>query len=570
MKTRNIILLALTALLAVSCHSWDDPAEDAGMNSYGNKDLKESNVVQISDLLTKYKNEVTSENIKQITDACQIKGIVTSNDEGGNIYKNLYVVDGTGGLCLKIDKTSLYAEAADGQCVLVNLKGLWIGSYGLQPQIGGTPYTNNSGKLVIGNINRNTWAEHYKLIPDIEGLSAKPITTNDMSALDMDKDFGKVVTLVGIKMKKADGTTVFAPSASGSDNQKVAGQASPVFIRTSTFAKFAKMVMPTGQFNITGVITRYNNDWQILPRAIRDIQEYTGSETLDYKVDFTQPDPEGEGTAAKPFNVIAAANKCEEIGTTISKEKYYVKGYVMEDVTVSSYGNASFEIADTKMGGERFTAFQVAGSDGKKMTEGYKINKGDEVVIYGAMYNYSGYKPETDGKGAAYIVTINGKKTDGSGGGGGEPTPSEGNVTTSVDGAVVTLTNTTVTASTNTVSVDLNEQGWEDTKEPTAVTLNDGTTIVFSKGEGGSTPKFYANTKGVRMYAKNTIVITGASKAIAKVVLNCDSYGGTDYVGNTTLFGSASDNKLTVVNEHTGTSGGTQLRVKTIDITYAQ
>ena len=61
MKTRNIILLALTALLAVSCHSWDDPAENAGMNSYGNKDLKESNVVQISDLLTKYKSEITSE-----------------------------------------------------------------------------------------------------------------------------------------------------------------------------------------------------------------------------------------------------------------------------------------------------------------------------------------------------------------------------------------------------------------------------------------------------------------------------------------------------------------------------
>lgn len=569
MKTRNIILLALTALLAVSCHSWDDPAENAGMDSYGNKSLKESNVVKISDLLTKYKSEITSGGMKQITDACQIKAVVTSSDEGGNIYKNLYVVDGTGGFCLKIDKSSLYSEATEGQCMLIDLQGLWIGGYGLQPQIG-TKYLDGTTEK-IGNINRNTWAEHFKLIPDIEGLSAKPITTNDMSALDIDKDFGKVVTLVGIKMKNADGTTVFAPSTSGSDNQKVASQASPVYIRTSTFAKFAKQVMPTGQFNITGVITRYNNDWQILPRTLRDIQTYTGSETLDHKVEFTQPEPEGEGTAAKPFNVIAAVNKCEkEIGTTLSKEKYYIKGYVMEDVTVSSFGNASFEMADTKIGGERFTAFQVAGSDGKKMTEGYKINKGDEVVIYGAMYNYSGYKPETDSKGAAYIVTINGKKTDGSGGGGGEPTPSEGNVTTSVDGAVVTLTNTTVTASTNTVSVDLNEQGWEDTKEPTAVTLNDGTTIVFSKGEGGSTPKFYANTKGVRMYAKNTIVITGASKAIAKVVLNCDSYGGTDYVGNTTLFGSASDKKLTVVNEHTGTSGGTQLRVKTIDITYAQ
>ena len=101
----------------------------------------------------------------------------------------------------------------------------------------------------------------------------------------------------------------------------------------------------------------------------------------------------------------------------------------MEDVTVSSFGNASFEMADTKMGGERFTAFQVAGSDGKKMTEGLKINKGDEVIIYGAMYNYGGYKAETDGKGAAYIVTINGKRTDDTSGGGGSEAVPEGDGT---------------------------------------------------------------------------------------------------------------------------------------------
>jgi hypothetical protein len=72
------------------------------------------------------------------------------------------------------------------------------------------------------------------------------------------------------------------------------------------------------------------------------------------------------------------------------------------------------------------------------------------------------------------------------------------------------------------------------------------------------------------MYAKNTLTITGSSKAIAKVVLTCDSYSGTDYVGNSQLYGSASGNALTIVNDFTGTSGGVQLRVKTIEITYAQ
>ena len=92
----------------------------------------------------------------------------------------------------------------------------------------------------------------------------------------------------------------------------------------------------------------------------------------------------------------------------------------------------------------------------------------------------------------------------------------------------------------------------------------------FEKGEGGSTPKFYTATNGVRLYAKNYIKITGASKAIAKVILNCDSYNGTDYVGNELLYGLADGLAMFIYNEHTGTSGGVQLRVKTIEITYAE
>jgi hypothetical protein len=198
-------------------------------------------------------------------------------------------------------------------------------------------------------------------------------------------------------------------------------------------------------------------------------------------------------------------------------------------------------------------------------SSGDVLKVGDEVVILGNITSYNGTYETAQGKN--YLYSLNGNT---GGGGGDTPTPPEGNVEKSLDGTVLTLTNTSVTASTNTVSVDLNEQGWQDAKEPGKVTLNDGTTIEFAKGEGGSTPKFYAATKGVRLYAKNTITITGSSKAIAKVVLNCDSYNGTDYVGNSTLYGSASDKKLTVVNEHTGTSGGVQLRVKTIVITYAQ
>lgn len=134
----------------------------------------------------------------------------------------------------------------------------------------------------------------------------------------------------------------------------------------------------------------------------------------------------GTGTQADPFNVAAAIAKCKEIGTDPSTEKYYVKGIAQGNATAdASYNNITFDIADTD-GGAQFTCYQVAGTDGKPLPSGFTIKKGDEVVVYGPIYNYKGNTPETTGKSEAYIVTVNGKAT----GEGGGDTPQPSNTST--------------------------------------------------------------------------------------------------------------------------------------------
>ena len=129
-------------------------------------------------------------------------------------------------------------------------------------------------------------------------------------------------------------------------------------------------------------------------------------------------DPKGTGTKDDPFNIAAAIAKCVEIGTNPSTEKYYVKGIAVKDATASGgFGNISIDLGDSKDATAIFKAFQVAGTDGEKLADGYKVNTGDEVVVYGPIYNYQGNTPETAGKSAAQIVTINGKSTSESGGG---------------------------------------------------------------------------------------------------------------------------------------------------------
>jgi hypothetical protein len=44
-------------------------------------------------------------------------------------------------------------------------------------------------------------------------------------------------------------------------------------VRTSTYADFAKMPLPQGEVDITGIFTRYNNTWQILIRQVSDVVE---------------------------------------------------------------------------------------------------------------------------------------------------------------------------------------------------------------------------------------------------------------------------------------------------------
>ncbi len=525
MKTRNIILLALTAIFAASCHTWDDPSVIDGRNSYGNQYLQESNVVTLADLKAKpeFKDVISSGSLKQITEPTQIKVIVTGNDEGSNIYKTLYVADKTGGISISINKSGIFSEAPVGQCMLIELNGLYIGGYGQQPQVG-ILYQKDETTQQVGRMDRYTWQEHFKLIPAVKGLSTKPIKTNDMGMLDLDRDFGKVVTLVGVTMKEADGEKVFAPSdgsvklSGGCANREVANQSTTVYVRTSTFAKFANMAMPTEKINITGILSRFANDIQIMPRTIEDIQPYDG---LDYESTWESTEPDGDGTAAKPFNVAAAIAKCQEVGTTVSSQKYYIKGYVAADAAADdSYGNITFEIADSKDGGPRFIAYQMAGSDGKKLPTGFKVNKGDEVVIYGKVLNYDGSKPETDGKGSAIIVSVNGKDTNGASTGGGDnpggggDNPGGGSDTPDGNAQVVTIAQFNAAAVSTDVWYQLTGtvKNLKDGDQYGNFDLEDATGSVYVYGllseKGGEKKKFQdlVTAKGIANGKKITII----------------------------------------------------------------
>ena len=258
--------------------------------------------------------------------------------------------------------------------------------------------------------------------------------------------------------------------------------------------------------------------------------------------------PTGDGTATNPFNVTAAVAKCKEIGTTESTEKYYVTGVVVTaGAADAQYGNATFTISD-EGSTAKFICFQVMGTDGKKMEEGYSFDVGDIVVVYGPMYNYKGNTPETAGKGAAWVVSRNGEPTTKGGGGGTTTDQPKGNGTKdnpyNVSGVLSYIANLGTATSPNEVYIkgkvkDIKEQFGTQYGNATFTMIDEGFTAFFTA--------FRVLYLGNQKYTSGDLLKEGDEVIVCGKVMN--------YQGNTpeTSQGSA---YLYSLNGNTGGGGG--------------
>ena len=302
MKKMKYILIACVCALMTGCMAGEDYGFDTDWsapntdNAYGNPEIQETNVITVKELLDRYVNPMTAANdTTMIREDVQIKVIVTGNDIEGNIYNEVAVKDETGAILICIAQGGLYGYLPVGKEILVDLKGLHIGLYGNQPQIG-VAYTNSSGKTFPSRMNRNTWQKHFKYVDAgfTHEVAPEEFDVTRMQDVEYVKACrGKLMTVKGVTMAEADKEkkVVWASEAekdagngvsrSIAVNGKVpmSGNYASFVVRSSTYADFAAQVMPTGKINLTGIFTVYANDpkkwgytWQILLREGTDVE----------------------------------------------------------------------------------------------------------------------------------------------------------------------------------------------------------------------------------------------------------------------------------------------------------
>ena len=151
-KQLFIIALIAGAFALTSCQDrdWEVPENITSQPPYGNNNLVAGTTTTIAELQSKFSNAIGNDSYKQITDDLWLRCVVTGNDFGGNIYKQISVQDETGGIIIGINGSDQGAFMPVGQKLLISLKDLYIGGYGTQAQIGGL-YNGGLGRMDILN-----------------------------------------------------------------------------------------------------------------------------------------------------------------------------------------------------------------------------------------------------------------------------------------------------------------------------------------------------------------------------------------------------------------------------------
>lgn len=317
---RKLFASCLLLALLASCQEWDP----VFTGDYGEASEREPVMAMVNTTIAQLKQLYVDNGNKavEITTHVVIGGQVISSDRSGNIYRDLYIQDETGAICVKIGKSSLYSDYHLGQWVYVDCIGLTVGSYHGMPQLG---IEDETGEYDTAYIDAQYLLDtHVFRGRDAEAPAPRVLTAADVTKALADGGFksnawGSYVTLKGLTygnqifgiLYAGDGNdnriflrdgnygvTTWAMSkakllehiAAGSFNglstqggRKLEGEvldalianASPVTmsqyfnfenvqlqIRTSGYSKFADSEVPTSVIDITGILTLYDDSAQ--------------------------------------------------------------------------------------------------------------------------------------------------------------------------------------------------------------------------------------------------------------------------------------------------------------------
>ena len=155
-------------------------------------------ITSIADLKALYKNGPVV-----VTGNVWIKGQVTTSDESGNIYNEIYLQDASGAIDLKLGKSSLHNEYHLGQWVYVKCDGFTLGTYNGMAQLGFAADDTISNEYETSYIGLQALIDSH-VFRGVIGEKVRPLVISEddvktaISNGTSDPLWGKLVTMEGL------------------------------------------------------------------------------------------------------------------------------------------------------------------------------------------------------------------------------------------------------------------------------------------------------------------------------------------------------------------------------------
>lgn len=210
----------------------------------------------------------TLDEYEQITTDEVIRGVVISDDEEGNFFRQLVIQDESGGIEMRIDATDLFTQYPPGRQVYVLLKGLWLGDFNGLIQL---------GAAVTGTGNDRELARIPESLLDDILLTGTFGNTVQPAVLTIEQltpaHVSTLVQINDVQFVEPDAGEPYADAVNQTSRNLEIEECDKdrVIVRTSGFATFAATPTPEGKGTITGVLGIFGSDLQLLLRDLDDV-----------------------------------------------------------------------------------------------------------------------------------------------------------------------------------------------------------------------------------------------------------------------------------------------------------
>lgn len=185
---------------------------------------------------------------QKVTEDKSLYGVVTMGEQNGNLYKEAYMRDATGGIKLSLlSATSL--NVGDSIRVYMN----------------GARYYNDNDQITIDSLETTN-----NIIKISAGRTVKPIDVT-ISDVNTGAYIGQLIKLSGVQFKSSElGKTYADAQALSTENRTIEDCTSETIIRTSGYSNFAGELLPEGNGTLIAVASSYRGTSQLY---IRDVNE---------------------------------------------------------------------------------------------------------------------------------------------------------------------------------------------------------------------------------------------------------------------------------------------------------